>query len=104
MKFFTTLLLTAIFCLSSSTILMAKPSSSKTLTSKVQKQNVKVNLNKADAKEIASVLKGIGLKKAQAIVAYRKKNGSFKAVEELASVKGVGVATVAKNHQKISLK
>ncbi|MBV1911173.1 MAG: helix-hairpin-helix domain-containing protein [Kangiellaceae bacterium] len=71
--------------------------------SKEQAQGTTVNLNKADAKEIASVLKGIGLKKAQSIVDYRNKHGSFKAVEELASVKGIGVATIAKNHSKISL-
>ncbi len=63
----------------------------------------KINLNKANAKDIASVLKGVGLVKAQAIITYRKKHGDFKAIEELASVKGIGVATIAKNHNKIIL-
>ncbi len=69
-----------------------------------QHQNSTVNLNKADAKQIAKILKGIGLKKAKSIVAYREKNGSFKAVEEVASVKGIGVKTIAKNYQRIVLK
>ncbi len=63
-----------------------------------------VNLNTAGAKEIAKVLKGIGLKKAEAIIAYRQSHGDFKAIEELASVKGIGVATIAKNHDRIVLK
>ena len=63
----------------------------------------KINLNKANAKDIALALKGVGLVKAQAIIMYRKKHGDFKAIEELASVKGIGVATIAKNHSKILL-
>jgi competence protein ComEA len=74
-------------------------------TIKVAKvQNKTVNLNKADAKQLALVLKGVGISKAKSIVAYRKKHGSFKAIEELASVKGIGVATVAKNFKRITLK
>jgi competence protein ComEA len=49
-----------------------------------------VNINKADAKEIASALKGIGPAKAEAIVKYRKKNGPFKSVDDLKNVKGIG--------------
>ena len=37
-----------------------------------------VNVNKADAAQIAEELKGIGLSKATAIVAYRTQNGPFK--------------------------
>ena len=50
-------------------------------------QTGKVNLNKATAKELAKV-KGITANKAKAIVAYRKKNGDFKSVEDLKEVKG----------------
>lgn len=69
-----------------------------------QSQSTTVNLNKADAKQIAKILKGIGLKKAKSIVAYRQKNGSFKAVEEIASVKGIGVKTIAQNYKRIVLR
>jgi competence protein ComEA len=48
-----------------------------------------INVNTASAAELAG-LKGIGEKKAQAIVAYREQNGSFKAVDDLAQVKGIG--------------
>ena len=62
-----------------------------------------VNINQASAQELAKTLDGIGLKKAEAIVNYRSNHGPFKSIEQLAEVKGVGVATIAKNHQKIEL-
>ncbi len=57
---------------------------------------VPVNINSASAKVIAQSLKGIGMKKAQAIVEYRKKNGSFKTLNDLTLVKGLGEKTVNK--------
>jgi competence protein ComEA len=63
-----------------------------------------VNVNKADAATIAAELKGIGLSKATAIVAYREKNVPFKTVEQLTEVKGIGLKTVEKNRQEIQLK
>ena len=62
---------------------------------------VTVNINKADAKTLASVLDGVGLRRAQAIVAYREKNGRFFAAEELSAVRGIGKATVEKNGDRI---
>lgn len=62
-----------------------------------------VNVNKASPQEIASNLKGIGLKKAQAIVAYRKKHGAFKKVDDLTMVKGIGQKTLARIKKQIKL-
>lgn len=62
-----------------------------------------VNVNKASAEEIADSLKGIGLNKAQAIVAYREANGSFIHVDELVNVKGIGIRTVDQNRGMILL-
>jgi competence protein ComEA len=50
-------------------------------------QAEKLNLNKASAKELAKV-KGLNPNKAKAIVAYRKKHGDFKSVDDLKEVKG----------------
>ncbi|GLP96939.1 ComEA family DNA-binding protein [Paraferrimonas sedimenticola] len=63
----------------------------------------KVNINTADAQTMASKLKGIGLKKAEAIVAYRTANGEFKHLEELLLVRGIGQSILEKNQHSISL-
>jgi competence protein ComEA len=62
-----------------------------------------VNINTADASTIADSLAGIGVKKAQAIVDYRVKNGYFKTIEELTQVSGIGVKTIEKNKDDILL-
>ena len=61
----------------------------------------KVDINSADAATLALALDGIGMAKAQEIVAYRELNGDFESVEDLADVKGIGDATIAKNRDKI---
>jgi len=76
-----------VLALSTSTALAAEP----------------VNINTASAEEISESLKGIGLSKAQAIVAYREANGAFGHVDELVNVKGVGIRTVDQNRGMILL-
>ena len=60
-----------------------------------------VNINTADAATLARELKGIGLKRAQAIVDYRAKHGPFKSADELGLVKGIGPAAIDKNRLDI---
>ena len=62
-----------------------------------------VNVNTADATAIAEELNGVGVKKAQAIIDYRKANGEFKTIEALTEVKGIGLKTVEKNRDAIEL-
>lgn len=62
-----------------------------------------VDINKADAATIAKELQGIGLSRAQAIVAYREKNGSFKSAEDLRKVKGIGAKTLELNRANIRM-
>ena len=62
-----------------------------------------VNINSADAQAIAQGLKGIGLKRAQAIVDYRAKHGPFRSADELAQVKGIGAKVIQKNRADIRL-
>lgn len=62
-----------------------------------------VNINTADAATIDRVLVNVGPAKADAIVAYRKTNGAFRSAEQLALVKGIGLKTVEKNRDRISV-
>ena len=62
-----------------------------------------VNVNSADASEIAEAMTGIGLKRAEAIVAFREKNGQFRSVDDLVLVKGIGASTLEKNRDRISV-
>lgn len=61
-----------------------------------------VNLNTATVEQLDAV-KGIGPSKAKAIVEYRTKNGPFKSVDDLKSVKGFGEKSVAKLQGELSV-
>jgi len=56
-----------------------------------------VNVNKASTSLIAAGMKGVGLKTATAIVAYRRANWPFNSLDALTDVKGVGPRTLQKN-------
>lgn len=60
----------------------------------VQPEPGAVDLNSATEGDLIA-LPGIGPSKAAAILAYRKKHGAFKRVDDLRNVKGFGRKTVA---------
>jgi len=82
------------------------PKSVKRAVSPVQPQSVtdadKISLNQASVEQLQQ-LQGVGLKKAQAIVAYRQKQGAFKSIDELQQVTGIGPAIFLKNKARLSL-
>lgn len=61
-----------------------------------------IDLNTATSDQLQSI-NGIGPKKAQAIIEYRKKNGQFKSVDDLDKVPGFGKATVTKMKKDITV-
>ncbi|MFT6974684.1 MAG: competence protein ComEA [Bermanella sp.] len=70
----------------------------------IAQQDIQIlNINSASAEDISKSLKGVGIKKAQAIVDYRESYGDFHNVDELTAVKGIGKNTLAKNVHLISL-
>ena len=62
-----------------------------------------ININTAD-KELLMSIKGIGEKRAEAIIAYRDKNGPFKSVDQLADIKGVGKLFIDSNRDVLVVK
>jgi len=62
---------------------------------------MQVDVNTADARTLAQALDGIGLSKAEAIVAYRSQHGPFETLEDLAKVDGIGPHLIEKNRESI---
>lgn len=92
----------SLIALSGSAVVIAAPAE-KGNALMAEQVRTQVNINSASASEIASSLKGIGIKTAQSIVAYRDANGAFQSIESLTMVKGVGSKTLKKNQQRIVL-
>jgi competence protein ComEA len=66
----------------------ASSPSNRQVTKVSQTAQVKIDLNKADAISLSKSIKGIGQKRAEAIIKYRKDHGKFKSIDDLAKVKG----------------
>jgi competence protein ComEA len=66
-----------------------KPSSSRAKSAASATASAPVNLNTATQAQLET-LPGIGASAAQRILEYRQKNGSFKKIEDLMNVKGIG--------------
>ena len=62
-----------------------------------------VNINQAGADEIAEALSGIGMTRAEAIVADREQHGAYQSADELVRVKGIGPSTVEQNRERIKV-
>lgn len=96
---FITLIVVFLLSLSFSHAATAEPVKSKPVS---EMKSEKVNINKASAKQLA-MLPGIGESKAQAIIDYRKKQGKFKSIKELANVKGIGDKLLSKLQGRVVL-
>lgn len=71
-----------------------------TQTMQPRKPQVIINLNKADVSTLTHSFKGIGKRRAEAIVDYREKHGDYRSVADLANVRGLH-AFVNKNLFKL---
>ena len=60
-----------------------------------------VDINTADAETLSAELDGVGEKRAQEIVRYRKEYGPFESVDELTNVKGVGQKVLDDNRDNL---
>lgn len=59
-----------------------------------------ININTADARALVA-LKGVGEKKARAIVAFRKAHGPFATLDDFEEVPGIGPALIEANRDRI---
>ncbi|NOZ13303.1 MAG: helix-hairpin-helix domain-containing protein [Acidobacteria bacterium] len=84
-----TMVIALAMVLGSFTPAQAAPKKAHKKINTVQQHTQIININKASVDQLTT-LKGIGLKKAQAIVAFRTQNGNFKKVEDIMLVKGIG--------------
>ena len=62
-----------------------------------------VNINEASAEALAEAISGVGMKKAEAIVAYREQHGPFSSVDELTQVQGIGERTVERSRENLTV-
>ncbi|WP_025120347.1 MULTISPECIES: ComEA family DNA-binding protein [unclassified Serratia (in: enterobacteria)] len=80
------------------------PKANVPVSTEVQSEaEAKVSINQADAEALASVLNGVGLKKAQAIVRYREQNGPFSEIDQLQEVPGIGPSLVERNRDRLKM-
>ncbi|WP_042959060.1 helix-hairpin-helix domain-containing protein [Erwinia tasmaniensis] len=75
----------------------------KTMQTKKESGHEQVSINNASAQELAAVMNGVGLKKAESIVSYREKYGPFTGIEQLKEVPGLGNALVERNLDNLKL-
>ena len=61
-----------------------------------------ININTASKEQLMKI-SGVGKTKAEAIIAYREKNGDFKKKEDITKVRGIGKATFEKIKDKIEV-
>ncbi|MCU7783681.1 helix-hairpin-helix domain-containing protein [Lelliottia amnigena] len=66
-------------------------------------EGTQVSINSASAEDLAHAMNGVGLKKAQAIVAYRDEYGPFKTLDDLKQVPGIGSSLVERNLTHLTL-
>jgi competence protein ComEA len=91
-RFLIALVILAAIVVAQPTLSIASPQATKAATGTAKAKATAsnpVNLNSASVAQLQT-LPGIGASAAQRIVEYRQKNGSFKKIEELMNVKGIG--------------
>lgn len=64
---------------------------------------LRINVNTADVLALTN-LKGVGEKKALAIIAHRRRHGPFASLADLEEVPGIGPSILARNRDRIAFR
>lgn len=84
-------------------LLVLQPALAQPLLSPQAQQVQAVNLNTANAEQLAMGLTGVGLKRAEAIIELRTKLGGFTDINQLLQVKGIGPRMLELNRERMQL-
>jgi len=63
-----------------------------------------VDINTADAVTLADAMPGVGLKRAKAIVEYRRQHGPFDRLDDLVEVYGIGEKLLDKSRDRLMVR
>lgn len=96
---------TLIFASMLSPLVLLAPSYASPIINPTQAVNqvAPVNINTADAEQLAYGLTGVGIKRAKDIVKLREELGQFSDVNQLMQVKGIGPRMLELNKERIVL-
>lgn len=98
---FVTVLSCAIASLPAQAATSRIPNPSAVSSSVSSQSGTTIDLNTADVKTLSKSVKGIGKKRAEAIIKYRQEHGKFKSVNELSEVPGLGEKFVLSHMSKL---
>jgi competence protein ComEA len=97
------LLILCSLCFGYSQIAVAAKSEPVAVVASTSADSRKLNINTADEAALQGHMIGIGATKAKAIVQYREENGPFSSVDDLLEVKGIGVKTLEKSRDSLTV-
>lgn len=91
------------FCLGYTQVAVAAKAAPAVVAESTSSKAGKLNINSADELALQDHMIGIGAAKARAIVQYREENGPFSSVDDLLEVKGIGIKTLEKSRDQLTV-
>lgn len=79
-----------------------QPSAASTKTQEIIQEQAKINLNTADLIALQQI-KGIGRKRAKAIITYREEHGKFTSIDQINKVPGINPGLARKLQEQLTV-